>query len=120
MAFVSKELKATVHAKLKTIIPKTWKWSLAVRNHSQLVLTVSKAPVDLVALNNGRNELNVYHFVEHLAKAPAEIKTLIIDIIAALNTDNYNRSDYMSDYFDVGHYISLQFGKWDKPFIVAD
>jgi hypothetical protein len=33
-----------------------------------------------------------------------------------MNTGNWNRSDIMTDYFDVGHYIDLTFGTWDKPF----
>ena len=36
----------------------------------------------------------------------------------ALNIDNHNRSDSQTDYFDVGHYTSINLGSWNKPFVV--
>jgi hypothetical protein len=30
-------------------------------------------------------------------------------------TGNHDRSDSQTDYFDVGWYIEIQFGQWDKP-----
>ena len=36
----------------------------------------------------------------------------------ALNIDNHNRSDSQTDYFDVGHYTSINLGIWNKPFVV--
>src|SRR5690606_40972107 len=38
-------------------------------------------------------------------------------IVAALNTGNWDRSDIQTDYFDVGHYVDLRIGTWDKPFV---
>lgn len=35
-----------------------------------------------------------------------------------LNIDNYDNSDSQTDYFDVGHYTSINLGSWNKPFIV--
>lgn len=32
--------------------------------------------------------------------------------------DNHNRSDSQTDYFDVGHYTSINLGSWNKPFVV--
>jgi len=32
---------------------------------------------------------------------------------------NHNNTDLMSDYFDVGWYISINVGKWDKPYEVT-
>jgi hypothetical protein len=29
---------------------------------------------------------------------------------------NHDRSDSMTDYFDVGWYISINVGKWNKPY----
>lgn len=30
---------------------------------------------------------------------------------------NYNHSDVYADYFDVGFYLDLSIGKWNKPFL---
>lgn len=32
------------------------------------------------------------------------------------NKGNHDNSDAMTDHFDVGFYLRLQVGKWDKPF----
>lgn len=40
---------------------------------------------------------------------------VINNIVEAINSENYDNSDSMSDYFDVGYYVHLNFGKWDKP-----
>ena len=47
MAYMNQEKKARIAAALKTVIPPTWKWSLGVRNHSTITLTIASAPVDL-------------------------------------------------------------------------
>lgn len=112
MAYVSKELKAEVAAKLKTIMPKDWKYSLAVRHYSELVLTISKAPVDLTTIVP---HVNVY-YIERCVLDKRYVP-LFTEIVAALNTDNYNNSNAMIDYFDVGHYVSINIGKYDKPFV---
>lgn len=40
---------------------------------------------------------------------------VIDNIVKAINSENYDNSDGMSDYYDVGYYVHLNFGKWDKP-----
>jgi len=35
-----------------------------------------------------------------------------------MNEGNHDNSDIMTDYFDVGWYISVRLGKWDKPYVV--
>ena len=42
---------------------------------------------------------------------------LIAEIIEiAKGKDYYDRSDVMTDYFDVSHYINISIGKFDKPY----
>lgn len=49
----------------------------------------------------------------------SEIAAVFEKIIAALNLGNYDRSDYMRDFVDVGHYVELRIGRYDKPFQLA-
>jgi hypothetical protein len=35
-----------------------------------------------------------------------------------LNTGNHDNSDSQTDYFDVGWYVDVKVGKWNKPYIV--
>lgn len=127
MAFVSKELKSKIASELKKIVPRDWKYSLAVRNYSEIVMTIYSAPAGLISevIENrskrsmqaqnvgGHTEINTYHPEDQFSHS----LEIMIKIIAALNIDNYNNSDYQTDYFDVGHYVTLQLGRWDKPFI---
>lgn len=131
MAYMSQERKATIATELKKVMPPDWKWSLAVKHHSSIVLTISEAPIDLMGEYNkhcadawerknmtgyvpsDHAQINEYHldgqFSGELLKTFERIKT-------ALNIGNHDRSDIQSDYFDVGWYVDICIGRWDKPF----
>ena len=36
----------------------------------------------------------------------------------AMNIGNHDNSDLQTDYYDVGWYVNLQFGRWNKPYNV--
>jgi len=131
MAYMNQEHKAQIRQRLSAAIPKSWKWSLAVRNHSTIVLTIKSAPVDLIDLYTRHGcsdevrasciaqrslDVNPYHWREHFDD---ELRGVFTVILEALNLNNHDRSDVQSDYFDVGHYVSIHFGRWDKPFLVT-
>ena len=127
MAYVSKEKKAKIAAALKSAIPKGWKYSLAVRHHSTIVLTVYSAPFDLLGAFKHRPyfdpetatsiEVNNYHYRNHLEDET--VADVFDNIFAALNIDNFDKSDTQTDYFHVGHYVDFNIGRWDKPFQVT-
>lgn len=124
MAYVDQAKKQKIAAALKLVVPTGWKYSLAVQNHSTIVMTVASAPFDLLAAfhpSYGCDKpptyvsVNPYHINAHVwDECVAEVLQKIVD---ALNTDNHDNSDLMTDYFDVGHYITLQLGRWNKPFV---
>lgn len=124
MAYMSQEKKAKIAVELKKVMPKGWKYSLAVRNHSTIVCTIKSAPVDLIAevkrvsgstFVKDDYDVNPYH--PHVA-FDKNLKN-IEKILTAMNLNNHNNSDIQTDYFDVGHYVDLNIGKWNKPFVVA-
>jgi len=134
VAYMDQEKKSKIAAALKLAIPKTWKYSLGVRHHSTIVLTIASAPVDLIAEWNKnakaqaewKNEARLFspadgyvqvnHF--YLERAFDKHLSIFEAIRNALNLDNHDRSDITTDYHDVGHYLSINLGKWDKPFLV--
>ena len=127
MAYVSKEDKAKIAAALKQVVPAGWKYSLAVQRHSTIVMTISAAPFDLIGAFEPSEYFNP-ETVKHVGVSNPHYRSRLKDkcvadtfeaIFKALNTDNYNNSDVMTDYHDVGHYVGLQIGKWDKPFVVT-
>lgn len=130
MAYVNQEKKAVFAAALKKVVPAGWKYSLAVRNYSTIVMTISAAPVDLLAEVQAKyNEENLVSYDTHRKVGethnvnPYWLETQFTTslptfqaIVDALNTGNHDRSDVMTDYFDVGHYVSIHIGTWEKPF----
>lgn len=123
MAYVNQEKKSKIVSELKKVMPANWKWSVSVENHSGIRLTISKGPKELCfspRVNDFQDtrDLNPY-YIETEFTSP-ELKATFKNIIAALNTDNHDNSDLMTDYFDVGHYIYISIGRWNKPFVITD
>lgn len=134
MAYVNQERKAKIAANLKKVMPEGWKYSLAVRNHSTLVLTIRQAPVDLLGNIRETTSKMDYAFA-YGNKAPEvgtywDVNTYYIDrqfsgdvlatmqaIDVAMNDGNHDNSDIQTDYFDVGWYVDIKIGKWDDPFL---
>lgn len=137
MAYMNQERKAKLAANLKKVMPKGWKYSLSVRSGMTICLTISQAPVDLIeevatrvsepdlALRyqdrggeirkSGCVSVNPY-WLENQFGASLPIFEAIK---AALNDGNHDRSDVRTDYFDVGWYVDINIGRWDKPFVFA-
>lgn len=122
MAYMNQDKKAKIAAALKEVVPAGWKYSLAVDNHSTIAMTIQSAPFDLIGVFNdceGKTyvDVNPYHYARHMHDE-CVIETFD-QIFKCLNLDNFNDSDPMTDYYHVGHYVSLQIGKWNKPFQVT-
>ena len=136
MAYMNQEKKKEIAAMLKTIVPKDWKYSLRVRNHSTIIMTIRKGPAELlkgsedakgtttVNGNNGGHveyedylTINTYYLE---TRYTGEMLETLKKINAALNLNNHDNSDIMTDYFDVGHYTELQVGTWEKPYQIAE
>lgn len=131
MAYMCQEQKAKIAAQLKLVVPKGWRYSLSVRHHSTICMTIKSAPINLVeiylaqnfsddvresCLRNMNVDVNPYHWGSHFTGELLETFTKIFD---SLNMNNFDNSDSQTDYFSVGHYVDVELGKFNKPFIVA-
>jgi len=137
MAYMSQEKKAKIAPKIKAILAKyKVKGSLAVRNHMTLCLNLKSGSIDFIANSNkvcgnshyqvargfkpstsGYDQVNPYHFKDHYdGKALAFMR----EVFAAMNEGNHDHSDIQSDYFNVGWYVDVNIGKWDKNYITVD
>lgn len=131
MAYMSQEKKAEIAAELKKVMPKDWKYSLSVDGHSTLVLTISAAPVDLLKAYNEAVSAERARFgnpftpeTEYVAPNLYHLDTQFTGplletfqtIKKTMNAGNHDRSDLMTDYFDVGWYVKISIGRWNKPF----
>jgi len=123
MAYMSQSKKSDIAPKVKAILKKfNVKGSLAVRNHSTLVLNVKAGSVDFMqdygdeeSARNFGIQVNPYWYHEHFT---GKSKQFLKEVLTAMNDGNHDRSDIQSDYFDVGWYVDVNIGKWNKPYIL--
>lgn len=116
MAWMNQEKKKAIAAELKKVVPADWKWTLGVRHHSTIVMTVShteKLVPDFTRPTDTDFKLNPYYPDRGIKE---EYRETVAAIVKALNLNNYDNSDAQTDYFDVGHYVELSFGRWNKPY----
>jgi hypothetical protein len=60
-------------------------------------------------------DVNVYWYKEHFSgKALSFLK----EVITVMNNGNHDNSDIQTDYFDVGWYVDVNIGTWNKPYTV--
>lgn len=122
MAYMNQEKKAKIAAALKLVVPKSWKYSLSVHNHTTIIMTIKSAPVDLIAMCANKHASVTDHLTIndlYLERSySGELLETFEKIVEALNIDNFDKSDIQTDYFYVGHYVDLNLGRWNKPFQV--
>lgn len=115
------ELKKHIVSEVKKVTPKNWKLTFKVLHHSKLVCTIRKADTSFEDYLEGREYASVNHYrIDNRKELTEYEKTTLKNIIKALNCKNHNNSDPMTDYFDVGYYLELSIGSWDKPFIFTE
>lgn len=123
MAYVDQDKKKRIEALVKPIFKKYGiKARLGVRNHSELVCRITAGPIDFFADYTYRGDrtvkdyiqVNHYHYDrDYTGKALEFFK----ELIPALQSENWDKSDIQTDYFNVGYYLSVEVGQWDKPYV---
>ena len=125
MAYMSQEKKAKIAPAVKAICKRYGvKASLAVRNHSTLVLNIKSGKIDFINDYGSTPEaradaekfgiqVNPYHYKSHFG---GEAYHFLSEVIPAMNDGNHDRSDIQTDYFDVGWYIDVNIGRWNKKY----
>jgi len=135
MAYFNQERKAAMAPSIKAICKKyNVKASLAVRHHSTVCLNIKQGSIDFIesyingnphkmtteaadrVRKSGNIDVNPYWYQEHFdGKALKFLK----EVFAVLNGGNHDNSDIQTDYFDVGWYVDVNVGQWDKPYTLA-
>ena len=139
MAYFNQERKSERAPAIKAILKKYGvKGSLAVRHHSTFVLNIKSGSIDFVEnylktdadkpyanklsqdqinyiRTNKSLDVNPYWYQEHFSGVA---KAFLFEIFKAMNKGNHDNSDIQTDYFDVGWYVDVNIGSWDKPYQV--
>jgi len=117
MAFMNQERKKALAPRIKTVLKKYgMKGTIAVRHHSTLILNIKSGRIDFSKFdeeNRGYINVNVYWINEHF---DGVARDFLLELHAAMMVGNHDRSDSMTDYFDVGWYTDINIGDYDKPY----
>ena len=122
MAYMNQEHKAKITALIKPVLKKYGvKATLAVRNHSTIVLNVKSGSIDFFSdygdAEDARKfgiQVNPYWFQDHFV---GKSKAFLTEAFRALKgADWYDRSDAQVDYFDTAYYYDVNIGRWNKPY----
>ena len=142
MAYFTQEQKKQMTPKIKAVLSQYGlKGSLSVNNHSTVVLTIQQGAIDFIGntlrvaehtlAEQPTNKMlktsveqdrvrppkylsaNQYHYQSHHT---GDALRCLKDLFAILFEGNHDRSDIMTDYFDVGWYVNLHIGRWDRPY----
>ena len=131
MAYMSQEMKKQLAPRIKTVLKKYgMKGTISVRHYSTLVLNIKSGKLDVISnyietvtpdhVVNGTLSVNPYWITSHYTGV---VQQFLLELTAAMNgceeVHNHDNSDVMTDYFDVGWYISINIGQWDKPYQLA-
>lgn len=129
MAYMSQEKKKELAPAIKAVMKEFGvKGSIAVHNHSSLIVTLSEGELDIngnyektQAEKNGRfvsvggdHSVNPYWIDSNYT---GKVKTFLEKLKTAMMNGNHDNSDIMTDYFDVGWYVNIYVGKWNKPYV---
>ena len=58
-------------------------------------------------------QVNPYHYKSHFNGRALKF---LSEVIPAMNDGNHDRSDIQTDYFDVGWYVDVNIGRWNRPY----
>lgn len=122
MAYITATEVKEIRNNLKAEFPAKagWKFSVRKREYSMLCVTILKAPIDLIPVNQeGREYAQVNHYYVQGSFQTREAEMYIQKIINICNENNFDKSDRMTDLHHVGYYFDLKVGTWDKPFLLV-
>ena len=114
MAYVSQSKKKELTPGIKAVLKKyKVKASIAVRNHSTLVVNIKQGEVDF---KDAHYQVNEYWIAEHFADNPVA-KNFLTELLDAMKGPEYfNNDDAMTDYFSRSHYTDINLGSWNSAY----
>lgn len=136
MAYINQNEKRELAPAIKTVLKKyKMKGTVAIRHHSTLVVNIRSGSLDIIqnwfdtvtkkgTVNSYGDimakpeyiQVNEYWIDENYSGI---VRDFLNELVSAMKGENwFNKSDIQSDYFHIKHYVSVNVGNWDKPYIV--
>jgi len=115
MAYVSQDDKKKLAPAIKAVLKKyKVKATIAVRNHSTLVVNIKEGAVPFKPSDH--YQVNEYHYENHYADNLTLVSFLSELISAMKGPDWFDNSDPMTDYYHISHYTNINFGQYNQPY----
>lgn len=132
MAYISQEMKKKISNRLKSNFP-TWSFRIKIVNNSKVSVTIVRADVDFLNIANEylknnfqengyqnsyrkKEEIQIYgDFPKYFGKNKEAVSKMMkvfedVNLVGDSVDENYDNSDVMSDYFNVGYYTCINIG----------
>lgn len=126
MAYVSKQLVQNVREEMKQVCKDYGiKVTVSGTSGSSLKIKVSSGALDFIGNYKENNtdekdsrieclRINTYYLENDFS---GKVLECLKKIVSIANKGNHDNSDIMTDYFDVGWYVDILIGEWDKPYV---
>lgn len=126
MAYISKDDKNLKAVLLRQLGKKYGvKLSVSRDNHSTIVLTLYSGKIDFFSdylwhktlFVDGTQyiDVNPYYLCDQF-KQDSKAFEFLNQALKIMNQGNWNKSDISTDYFDIGFYVTINIGKFKKPY----
>lgn len=137
MAYMNQERKAKLVPGIKKVCAKYGVKATVSTNRFTISINIKSGKLDFIGnfIKSAQSE-NAYRLlprdIEQLKKTTyiqvneyhidmshtGECAKFLHELKAAACVGNHDNSDIQSDYFDVGWYIDINIGKWNKPYLL--
>ena len=136
MAYITQEMKRELAPGINKVLKKYGcKGSISTPNRTMLCVTISQGPIDFIGKANkegkehsewtgrtfypieGSYQENPYRYAENYDGPLDQADQFLNELRDAMRgTLYYNNDDIMTDYFDSAYFMSINIGKWNKPY----
>jgi len=136
MAYITQEMKRELAPGINNVLKKYGcKGSISTPQRNSLCVTISQGPIDFIGKANkegkehsewtgrtfypieGSYQENPYRYAENYDGPLDQADQFLNELRDAMRgTLYYNNDDIMTDYFDSAYFMSINIGKWNKPY----
>lgn len=113
MAYFTQEMKKEIEPEIKELLKEfNLKGSLSVKDFCKVYLKIKEGFIDF-----GRGDFALLGYYENLDsyKFNETANNFLRKAFEILNFKNYDNSDIDKDYFEIGYFVEVKVGSWDKP-----
>lgn len=116
MAYISPQRTREIKKELQKRFPNL-KFSVRNEHFTSVDVSIISGDVDFSDILEENTYRQISHF--HLERYDKHTE-LLKQIYEIIDQGNHYKSDPMSDYYDVGFYVHMSIGKWNKPYVYKD